>query len=105
MYLSSKEFVHPGDWDVKLGKMKQSRYKTLQKSIFQDKFTMSPYENRDFEQFMMDPTKVCLLLCVVCGLVPCYLLRLAYNVFYILDIYVHSTQTPPHRLGLDMLGF
>ncbi|KAJ9452800.1 hypothetical protein DIPPA_00688 [Diplonema papillatum] len=58
VYLSKHDYVHPGNWDVKLGREKPSKYKTLRSSIFEDKFYMSPYENPDFDRFMHDPTSV-----------------------------------------------
>eukprot|EP00754_Rhynchopus_humris_P003789 Rhum_TRINITY_DN11967_c1_g1::Rhum_TRINITY_DN11967_c1_g1_i1::g.48235::m.48235 len=55
IYLSKHDFVHPGDWDVKLGRKRRSKYKTLQKTIFENRFHMSPFEAPEFEQYMDAP--------------------------------------------------
>ena len=59
IYLSKHDFVHPGDWDVKLGRKRRSKYKTLQKTIFENRFEMSPFESSEFEQYMDAPEQVC----------------------------------------------
>eukprot|EP01060_Flectonema_neradi_P000658 TRINITY_DN10402_c0_g1_i2.p1 TRINITY_DN10402_c0_g1~~TRINITY_DN10402_c0_g1_i2.p1 ORF type:complete len:572 (+),score=122.52 TRINITY_DN10402_c0_g1_i2:45-1760(+) len=56
VYMTRSQFTHPGNWRVRLGLEPRSKYTTLRGSIFEDKFSGSPYENPDFHKFMTDPT-------------------------------------------------